>query len=321
MRAHPAPDLQRLLALLADRAVEGLPPARAAELAGLADSFASVDGDALDRTAARIDLALAPGAGRALAPALRRAILADLDRQRGVEAPRRPKAEPRRRDPAAPRPGSGATALAPAPAFGAAASAPAEPLAGDPFQSPRAEAQARRPRPSRSLRIPARSGALAAAGWILAGVLVALWLAARIAGMGDPDAALERASDALSMALVAGSGGDAESIAGQVVWSPSLQAGLLRVEGLAPNDAAERRYQAWLVDGSEKDRVVPAGLFDVSAEGGVTQVRLRPALPVGEAARIVVTLEGARGAVTPTRRLRKPLAVAEPAPEPAPEAE
>ena len=317
MSAHPAPDLQRLLALLADRAVEGLPPARAAELAGLADSFASVDGDALDRTAARIDLALAPGAGRVLPPALRRAILADLDRQRGVEAPRRPKAEPRRRDPAAPRPGSGATA--PAPAFGAAASAPAEPLAGDPFQSPRAEPRAQRPRPSRSLRIPARFGALAAAGWILAGVLVALWLAARIAGVGDPDAALERASDALSMALVAGSGGDAESIAGQVVWSPSLQAGLLRVEGLAPNDAAERRYQAWLVDGSEKGRVVPAGLFDVSAEGGVTQARLRPALPVGEAARIVVTLEGVRGAFAPTRSLRKPLAVAEPAP--APEAE
>jgi hypothetical protein len=317
--SQPAPELQRLLALLADRAVEGLPPARAAELAGLADHFPNVDGDALDRTAARIDLALAPQAGRSLTPALRRAILADLDRQAGVEAPRRPKAESRRRDPAAPRHGS----ASPAPAFASAASAPAEPLAGDPFLGPRAEAAPERPHPARSLRSPSRSDAVAMAGWVLAGVLVALWLAARIAGVGDPDAALERASDAVPMALVAGSGGDAESIAGQVVWSPSLQAGLLRVEGLAPNEAAERRYQAWLVDGSEKGRVVPAGLFDVSPEGDVTEVRLRPALPVGEAARVVVTLEGARGAFAPTRGLRKPLAVAEPAPEPepAPEAE
>ena len=321
MSAQPAPELQRLLALLADRAVEGLPPARAAELAGLADHFPSVEGDALDRTAARIDLALAPQAGRSLTPALRRAILADLDRQGGVEVPRRPKAEPHRRDPAAPRHGSASPAPAHAPAFGAAASAPAEPLAGDPFQGPRAEAEPERPRSLRSLRSPAGSGALAAAGWILAGVLVALWLAARIAGVGDPDAAVERASDAMPMALVAGSGGDAASIAGRVVWSPSLQAGLLRVEGLAPNEAAERRYQAWLVDGSEKGRVVPAGLFDVSPEGGVTEARLRPALPVGEAARVVVTLEGARGAFAPTRGLRKPLAVAEPAPEPVPETE
>ncbi len=319
MSSQPAPELQRLLALLADRAVEGLPPARAAELAGLADQFPNVDGEALDRTAARIDLALAPQAGRSLTPALRRAILADLDRQGGVEAPRRPKAEPRRRDPAAPRHGSASPA--PAPTFAAAASAPAEPMAGDPFHGPRAEAAPERPHPLRSLRIPADSGALSAAGWILAGVLVALWLAARIAGVGDPDAALERASDAMPMALVAGSGGDAESIAGQVLWSPSLQAGLLRVEGLAPNEAAERRYQAWLVDGSEKGRLVPSGLFDVSPEGDVTEVRLRPALPVGEAARVVVTLEGARGAFAPTRGLRKPLAVAEPAPEPAPEAE
>jgi hypothetical protein len=314
MSAQPAPELQRLLALLADRAVEGLPPARGAELAGLADHFPGVDGDALDRTAARIDLALAPQAGRSLTPALRRAILADLDRQRGVEVPRRPKAESQRRDPAAPRHGS----ASPAPAFAAAASAPAEALAGDPFQGPRAEAEPERPHPSRSLRSPSRSDAVAMAGWILAGVLVALWLAARIAGVGDPDAAVERASDAMPMALVAGSGGDSASIAGRVVWSPSLQAGLLRVEGMAPNDAAESRYQAWLVDGSEKGRVVPAGLFDVSPEGGVTEARLRPALPVGEAARVVVTLEGARGAFAPTRGLRKPLAVAEPAPEPEP---
>ena len=113
MSAQPAPELQRLLALLADRAVEGLPPARAAELAGLADHFPSVDGDALDRTAARIDLALAPQAGRSLTPALRRAILADLDRQSGVEVPRRPKAESHRRDPAAPRHGSASPAPAP----------------------------------------------------------------------------------------------------------------------------------------------------------------------------------------------------------------
>lgn len=319
MSTQSAPDLEHLLALLADRALEGLTPGRAAELAGLVGSLPDLDDEALDRAAAEIDLALSPPPDRPLSAALRRAVVADLEMRAAAEAAPKSAARP------APR-RAAATARAAAPAADLPAPEPAAagPETG-PFFAPAADATRAHPAPAadatrthpglaavRRLRVAGVDGPMALAGWILAGILVLLWIAARLSGVGAPAADVLRAPDAITLSVAAGPGRDADALQGTLTWSPSRNAGVLQVEGLAANDPSARRYQAWVIDAGGEERFVPAAVFDAYGEAGPLEVLLRPALPVGEAARFAITLEAPRGAATPTPGLEKPVAVAAP---------
>jgi hypothetical protein len=285
----PAPDLGRLVALLADRALEGLSPGRAAELAGLLAEVPDLDDEALDRTAAQLHLTLVSAAAVPLGARLRRAILTDLDRSL-TEMPRRPmpSAPPDEPEVDWGRPDPGAE------------------LGDDPEPAEAGSARARVLRPRRAQR-GAWTHALAAAGWVLALLVSGLWLASHAASSLERRVA--RAPDRLDLAWVAGSGSTA-SVAGTLRWSEAEQAGVVELTGLAPNDPAEHRYQLWVVDGAEDGRALPAALFDVASDTEPVRVTLTPALPVGHADRFAVTLEGPRGAPAADRRLRKPLAVA-----------
>lgn len=292
--SSPAPDLDRLVSLLADRALEGLSPGRAAELAGLLAEVPDLDDEALDRTAAQLHLALAPAAAVPLGARLRRAILTDLDRSL-TETPRRPMRsaplEAPEVDWGSPDPGS-------------------EP--GDDSEGAEAAAAPAIGR-GRALRLRRAEGgawthAVAAAGWVLVLLVSGLWIASNAAS--SLERRIARAPDRLDLAWVAGPGSTA-SVAGTLRWSEAEQAGVAELTGLAPNDPAEHRYQLWVVDGVEEGRALPAALFDVADDAEPVRVTLTPTLPVGRADRFALTLEGPRGAPDPGRRLRKPLAVAE----------
>jgi hypothetical protein len=114
-----APDLRRVVALLADRALEGLDAGEQQELDGLLEAFPDLDAGVLDRTAAQVEVVLSRSASRLAAP-VRRALLDDAEaRFSPATAARSPRAErPRARvEPARAESAPPALQTAPAPAL------------------------------------------------------------------------------------------------------------------------------------------------------------------------------------------------------------
>lgn len=95
------------------------------------------------------------------------------------------------------------------------------------------------------------------------------------------------------------SAADAKNLSAYVVWSQDLQAGLLHLTRMPPNDPTRRQYQAWIIDADRPEgaRRVDAGVFDVVEGQPVHTVALRAKLPVARAAGIVITIEPAGGSV------------------------
>lgn len=92
-----------------------------------------------------------------------------------------------------------------------------------------------------------------------------------------------------------------QGAAGEVLWSPALQRGVLRFEGLAPNDPRLAQYQLWIVDAGRDARYpVDGGVFDVTAAGEVL-VPVAARLPVARPTLFAVTLEKPGGVVVSTR--------------------
>lgn len=257
-----APQLDRLLALLADRATQGLSTQDAGELRGLLEAFPELDEDVLDRTAAQIDVALTPEEPDALPHGLRRALLADTDAAFGAPEPAAPAEEP------------------------------AELLSEDDLLLPLEAPPARAPVGGRGILARLRPWA-PHAGWAVAALTLVLALA------GPPSvsrpAGLEGASDIMLRAWLVAPDGAGRRAEGELLWSAQRQAGVARLRGLAPNDPARSRYQIWIVDGG---RAVPAGLFDVPAEARQVEAPMRPALPIERPVRFAITLEGPGGALT-----------------------
>jgi anti-sigma-K factor RskA len=146
---------------------------------------------------------------------------------------------------------------------------------------------ASRPRPTR----------LAWTGWLVAAaaaiVCVLLWRALP----GVPDPAGERATllaladtlriDWTATELAAGAGGD-------VVWSQELQAGVMRLTGLARNDPQAQQYQLWIFD-DEQEHPIDGGVFDVT--GGEVLVPIDAKLRVHSPTLFAVTVEKPGGVV------------------------
>nr|WP_240900861.1 anti-sigma factor [Thioalkalivibrio sp. XN8] len=88
---------------------------------------------------------------------------------------------------------------------------------------------------------------------------------------------------------------------GAVIWNGETQAGVMRFEGLQPNDPAEWQYQLWIFDAERDERFpVDGGVFDVSADGE-TLVPIRASLPVGKAVLFAITVEQPGGVVVSSR--------------------
>ena len=274
---------QRLLDLLADRAVFGLEPAEEQELAALLAAHPNRDPDALDRLAAAVAVTTA-----AAAPSLPHTLKTQLGEDAVRFAPRRSDLviEPAGRRTGGPVSGRSSgpkmmvagllCALATLacvvvasrrdPAGGAAPRDPDRPTTAA-IPTPAIPAEAAAPRMTKPAPTPAMLR----------------------------DEMLTAVGDALRLDCAAAVAADDAKTSGDVVWSGSRQRGFLRISGLAANEPTESQYQIWIVEGG-RGRPVPGGVFDVGREAGEVIVPILPRVFVQGPTTFVVTVEKPGGA-------------------------
>jgi hypothetical protein len=282
---------QRLLDLLADRAVFGLEPAEEQELAALLAAHPNRDPDALDRLAAAVAVTTATAA-----PSLPHSLKTQLSEDAVRFAPRRSGLviEPAGRRTGGPVSGSSPgrssarssgrgmmvagllCALATLacvvvasrrdPAGGVAPRDPDRPTTAA-IPTPAAPAEAAAPRTTKPAPTPAMLR----------------------------DEMLTAVGDALRLDCAAAVAADDAKTSGDVVWSGSRQRGFLRISGLAANEPTESQYQIWIVEGG-RSRPVPGGVFDVGREAGEVIVPILPRVFVQGPTTFVVTVEKPGGA-------------------------
>jgi anti-sigma-K factor RskA len=132
-------------------------------------------------------------------------------------------------------------------------------------------------------------------------LVVALWLFAGRDGAIDPDALaedIEASDDKLEWKFVAKSDplvGDGAG--GSILWSSKLQAGVMTLHGLAPNDPTDEQYQLWIVDRERKGPPVDGGVFDVPAGEDELRIPVNAKLLIGDPAAFMITVERAGGVV------------------------
>jgi hypothetical protein len=153
-------------------------------------------------------------------------------------------------------------------------------------------------------------------GWLVAAAAIVLAAAAwwpTGATEDLPPTASDRRTalvrdDASAISLVLDPSGDpsAQEVVADIVWSTARQEGYLRVRGLAINDPSREQYQLWIYDSSRDDRYpVDAGVFDVAMASidPVTRdvvIPINPKLAVGRAQMFAVTIEPPGGVVVPS---------------------
>lgn len=111
---------------------------------------------------------------------------------------------------------------------------------------------------------------------------------------------LAAAPDARTIAWTATADGDARGATGDVVWSEDRQQGYMRIRGLAANDPRAAQYQLWIFDGKRNAaHPVDGGVFDV--QGGEVVIPIRAAVKVFEPRLFAVTVEKPGGVVVSKR--------------------
>jgi hypothetical protein len=266
------PRTERMMDLLADRALDGLTEAEHAELEGLLAMHPNMDADELDRIAAEAERAMsaAQRAGGArdedMPDALRAAVaargLAWCEETRGTGR-------------------------------------------GDaiPFVSPR--------RPMQAV-LTAGGWIAAAACLALAAVLWWTEGSSGPAGGGAAAAAsasLRRAAliatppaDLVRWNWTATDDPAARGAEGDVVWSNDRQEGYMRLRGLAANDPSREQYQLWIFDAQRPSETpVDGGVFDVDAATGEVVIPMDPKVRVFDATMFAVTVEKPGGVVVSKR--------------------
>lgn len=270
----------RVEQLLAERATEGLDADRAAELDRLLAAHPEWADDTFDLAAAAIDQALS-GPPEAMPGELRDRLVATAA---GFSATRSSSGGES-------RPGSPHTRAVSRPA-------PIDPGPTDPAE------RARR----RGPRLATWGGWLAAAAALVLAALAWWPQAPQPAPESPEDPAAERAAllagsaDTFRIDWAATDDPAATGAEGDVVWSPSRQAGYMRIAGLETNDPSQRQYQLWVFDAERDERFpVDGGVFDVPAGAGEVVVPIRARLPVGQASLFAVTVEPPGGVVVSSR--------------------
>lgn len=167
---------------------------------------------------------------------------------------------------------------------------------------------------------PTRWRALALTGWMAAAacLVVAVGLALRGEWGTRPSHAdrmaaaqargdLVRASWGPFNALDTGEAPEITGVTGEVAWSDSQQAGVMKFAGL-PACKPDEQYQLWIVDAERGiSQRVSGAVFGCSGEGPI-EVPIEPQLPIKKAAAFAVTLERAGGVVVSDMKRRVVLA-------------
>ena len=299
MTPSPHSDHDRLLELLAERALVGLDADQQRELESLLQTHPDVDAECLDRTAALLDWAVAAGDTEPLPQSLQDRIRADSR----LGLPTRPSA------------GDGS---------------------GDPsYEGARARIHDLA-KPSLGRRMHRREVVawLAAAACLL--VAVFTWYARPTAapapksptvanieppvttpGTDTPDPStatltvaqlreqlLASAPDVLHLQLVSNDGGAvARQPGGDIVWSSGRQMGYLRLQGLVNNAPPQRQYQLWIIGGdASNNEVINGGVFFVDRSKGELVLPIQADHFVQQPMMFVVSVEplGGGSALTPT---------------------
>jgi hypothetical protein len=255
---------ERLLELLADQALNGISSADLAELRALL-AQSKLDPATLERVAARIAVALNPQPWEPLPEELHQRIKAAAKALPQFGGPAATTAIKKNSPPTAQLP------LTPA---------------GQPPKHSRRETLA----------------------WIIAAASFLGLSATLIYPLFKPDSSpvplLSRIEQDRSAIRVAWTGTDdaaGRGSKGEIIWSNSIQAGLLKVTGLAKNDAAKSQYQLWIFDANQDDRYpIDGGVFDIEKDGTVT-IPIKAAIRVTNPAMFAVTVEKPGGVVVSAR--------------------
>lgn len=151
------------------------------------------------------------------------------------------------------------------------------------------------PRDTPASSAPASAESLLASLETRPGIVRTSWVGLDAAGLNDAAHAYGR------------------DLSGGVVWDPATNEGYMVFEGLASNDPAVFQYQLWIFDetrptgdlpqfgeGILSQRPVPGAVFDVRGDGRVV-VPVQAKLPVGKAVIFAVTVEPPGGVVVSDR--------------------
>jgi hypothetical protein len=292
-------DHDRLLELLAERALVGLDADQQCELESLLQTHPDVDAESLDRTAALLDWAVAAGDTEPLPPSLQDRILAGgrlglQSRQSAVDGSGDPSYEnARARTHDLARPSLGRRMhrrevvawLATAACLSMAVFAwytrptPAPPLASPTVVS------GEPPVTSTETDMPDSSTA----------TLTVAQLREQL---------LASSPDVLHLQLVSNdSGAVARQPGGDIVWSSGRQMGYLRLQGLVNNDPPQRQYQLWIIGGdASSNEVINGGVFFVDRSKGELVLPIQADHFVQQPMMFVVSVEplGGGSALTPT---------------------
>ncbi len=279
----------RMIELLADRAVGTLSMDDARELAGLLREYPELDTDVLDLAAAAVHLAyeqapLAPLPAHLAARV--EAALARADVGRTLVDPGTLRTLPIASAPAAP------PHARPVAASVAAAAAPWPPR------------QVAKLGPVGRARTPW----IAYAGWAAAAALflvsAALFRASHGPGipLANERARLMAQADSVQTSFAALKDEAAKQAQGDVVWSTREQRGFMRFRGLAANPHDKWVYQLWIFDAAQDDRFpVDGGVFDIEPSTGDVLVPIQAKIRVSNPTQFVVTIERPGGVVVSKR--------------------
>lgn len=147
----------------------------------------------------------------------------------------------------------------------------------------------------------------AATGWLAAAAGVALAVLAwwpRLAGVRPEsreaeaqriDTLLASAGDAVRSSWAPwelnGEGPELTGVTGEVVWSDSAQAGVMRFTGLPADQGASQQYQLWIVDATRgMEQRISGGVFSAGTASDVV-VPIHAPIHVNKAAAFAITIE------------------------------
>jgi hypothetical protein len=158
--------------------------------------------------------------------------------------------------------------------------------------------------PVRTARVPR----WAAAGWLAAALVLALFVLERVRARPlDPSQRraelVAGATDLVRAQWKASDDPLAGGVSGEVVWSSARQEGYMSFRSLPSNDPARNQYQLWIFDPTRADweaRPVDGGVFDVGP-GEEVVVPVEAKLEVRRAVLFALTLEAPGGVVVSAR--------------------
>lgn len=329
------PRHDRLVELLADRALVGLEPREQIELAELMLELPGEDALGYDRAAAAVALAMVE------LEAMPAGLAAKIEKEASFEANTEHYAPP------PPRHLAGTVAMPDAPARPAPQPAPQpqpnpppQPWVQQPMpsQAPNVVAFRERPpvaKPSSGARVFAIGGWVAAAACLVLAIGAFVYRTKPVGPVGvipsnsvptspipttpvsvasvTPPSPKEETAASLRERLLASKttakmewsatkDPAAKGATGEVLWNAEEQKGTMRFRGLAKNDATKSQYQLWIFDKGREDKYpVDGGVFDIDSDTGDVIVAIKARLPVDKATLFAVTVERPGGVVVSKR--------------------